>query len=164
MRCAFLCYEFLLGGRKKASTVASHILIRSVSRVYENAYLLMCLFLLAVEIPLETKPLWPFRVSWQGLIRILCALFFHSVFDRIFFRLMLFQVADGELLFHVPLLMLVFKVVVMCCPHPCLRRCPGLMPSCHITGSRRCSGCSQFGGSHEPFSTFSSEQANWPIF
>lgn len=40
---------------KKKSMVASHILIRSVSRVYENTYLLMCLFLLAVEIPLTNK-------------------------------------------------------------------------------------------------------------
>lgn len=62
----------------------------------------MCLFLLAVEAPLKTKPLWPFRVSWQGLIWILRAVFFHSFFGRILFRLILFRVADGKLLFLCP--------------------------------------------------------------
>lgn len=46
--------------------VPSHILIGSVSRVYKNTYLLMCLFLLAVEIPLTNKTSLVFRGGLAG--------------------------------------------------------------------------------------------------
>lgn len=74
MRRAFLCHEVLLLGRKKPPA-ASRISIRSVSRVRENTYLLMCLFLLSVATA-PTEPLWSSRVTWQGFIRMLCLCLF----------------------------------------------------------------------------------------
>lgn len=71
MRRAFLCHEILLLGRKK-TPAASRILIRSVSRVRESAYLLMRLFLLSAAAT-PTGPVWSSRVTWQGFIRMLCA-------------------------------------------------------------------------------------------
>lgn len=102
MRCAFLCHEFLLGGRKeKTSTVASHILIRSVPRVYENTYLLMCLFLLAVRNTPDKQSLFGLSGSAGGVWSGCCVLcFFHLLFGRfLVFWFRLFMIADGKLLF-----------------------------------------------------------------
>lgn len=123
MRCAFLCHEFLLGGRKKKpSTVASHILIRSVSTVYKNTYLLMCLFLLAVRNTPDKQNLFGLSGSAGGVWARYCVLgIFHSLFGRIFFP------GSGYLWLQmvnscscIPLSWCsCSKGWVMFCPHPC---------------------------------------------
>lgn len=74
--------------------VASHILIRSVSRVYENTYLLMCLFLLAVEIPLTNKTPLVFQGQPAGFDLDIVYCFFHSFFARPFFFFLLRAIYD----------------------------------------------------------------------
>lgn len=72
---------------KKTSTVASHILIRSVSRVYENTYLLMCLFLLAVRNSPDKQNLFGLSGSAAGVWARYCVLCFftHYLVDLLFF-------------------------------------------------------------------------------
>lgn len=70
--------------------------------------------------------------------------------------------ADGKFLFLC--LSLGALVVGDVLPSPLPKYHPGLMLLCFLLGSRRCFGSSQLGGGHEPCSTFSSEQANLPVF
>lgn len=91
--------------------------------------------------------------------------FTHYLVDFFFPWFRLFMIADSKLLFLcLSLWVLLFKGVDDILPSPVPRHHPDLMLLCFFSGSRRYFGCSQLGGGHELCSTFSSEQANLPVF
>lgn len=123
---------------KKTSTVASHILIRSVSRVYENTYLLMCLFLLAVRNTPDKQNLFGLSGSAGGVWSGCCVpcFFTHHLVDFLFFWFRLFMIEDGKLLFLCLFLwMLMLKGVSDVLPSSLPRHHPGLIPLCFVSGS-----------------------------